>query len=176
MIINGLELFRLAPIKNMVAEKKIFNGRSYGLSEIGYDIRLKQKVVFHPNKYEPTKRFKNLLIKPNEGTNFCLASAIEEFDMPNNLMGVVHDKSTNIREGIQVFNTVIEPGWKGFLTLEIAFHGNKPITLEAGTPIAQVIFHEIKEPREYKGKYQNQEDRPVEAIYESKEFRNESLK
>ena len=175
MIINGLELFRLAPIKNMVAEKRTFNGRSYGLSEVGYDIRLKQKVVFHPNKYEPTKRFKNLLIKPpyiqvGENTyldsNFCLASTIEEFDMPINLMGVVHDKSTNIREGIQVFNTVIEPGWKGFLTLEIAFHGNKPITLEAGTPIAQVVFHEIKEPREYKGKYQNQGDRPVEAIYE----------
>lgn len=170
MIINGLELFRLAPIKNMVTEKKIYMGRSYGLSEVGYDIRLKQKIVFSPMKY-----FDGEVILPSvlvEGknieraTNFCLASSIEEFDMPNNLMGVVHDKSTNIRKGIQVFNTVIEPGWKGFLTLEIAFHGNKPITLEAGTPIAQVVFHEIKEPREYKGKYQNQEDKPVEAIYE----------
>lgn len=180
MIINGLDLFQKAPIKKMINEKRIHKGRSYGLSEVGYDIRLKQKIVFNPysyaidmgwsypqqvhtiDLYENELASNSTLIKGN----FCLASSIEEFNMPNDLMGVVHDKSTNVREGIQVFNTVIEPGWKGFLTLEIAFHGNKAITLEAGTPIAQVIFHQVLNPTEYKGKYQNQEDKPVEAIYE----------
>lgn len=175
MVINGKTLLELSPIKDMVDSKKISNGRSYGLSEIGYDIRLKQKIEYVPNSAW-SRRGKDgkhglwldsLRVDGQFDTgNFCLASAIEEFDMPNNLMGVVHDKSTNIREGIQVFNTVIEPGWKGFLTLEIAFHGNEAITLEAGTPIAQVVFHEIAEPAEYKGKYQNQEDKPTEAKYE----------
>lgn len=168
MVINGLRLFQLAPIKNMEAEKKVFNGRSYGLAEVGYDIRLKQDI-----KFDPDGNFIGEMIYPTVQVgglvttgNFCIASSIEEFEMPPNLMGVVHDKSTNIREGIQVFNSIIEPSWRGFLTIEIAFHGNKPIVLEAGTPIAQVVFHEIAEPAEYKGKYQNQEDKPVEAIYE----------
>lgn len=169
MIINGKSLLELAPIKNMETSKKVFNGRSYGLAEVGYDIRLKQDIKFDPNgnfigeMIYPTVQVGGLVTTGN----FCLASAIEEFDMPDNLMGVVHDKSTNIREGIQVFNTVIEVGWKGFLTLEIAFHGNKPITLEAGTPIAQVVFHEVLNPAKYEGKYQNQEDMPVKAILEN---------
>ena len=169
MVINGKSLLELAPIKNMESSKKVFNGRSYGLSEVGYDIRLKQTVFFYP--YQGMKG--NTMVhqiavgdNPIEDGNFCLASSIEEFQMPDNLVGIVHDKSTNIREGIQVFNTVIEPGWTGFLTLELAFHGNKPITLKAGTPIAQVIFSEIMNPIKYEGKFQNQPDMPVSAIFE----------
>lgn len=172
MVINQRKLLELAPIKNMLMTKERIHGRSYGLAEVGYDIRLKQNVLFEPYRVWRSMGkdglWENLVTVDGESDtgNFCLASAIEEFDMPNNLVGVVHDKSTNIREGIQVFNTVIEPGWKGFLTLELAFHGNKTVILKAGTPIAQVIFHEIAEPISYTGKYQNQEDKPVEALYE----------
>lgn len=173
-IVNGSKLMELAPIKNM-HDKAISHGRSYGLSHAGYDIRLKQKIVFNPSYYNDWSDSKyprvalsgehGDIISTSEG-RFCLASAIEEFDMPNNLAGIVHDKSTNARLGISVFNTVIEPNWKGFLTLEIVFHGNEPITLEAGTPIAQVIFHSLTETSEYNGKYQNQKDMPVVAISE----------
>lgn len=173
MSINQHSLLKAAPIKDMLRTKERSNGRSYGLSEVGYDIRLKQRVVF-----EPYSAWKSLGIREGvwihtvtvdtdsiEG-NFCLASSIEEFQMPDNIVGIVHDKSTNIREGIQVFNTVIEPGWNGFLTLELAFHGNKKVVLEAGTPIAQVIFSEIMIPIKYEGKFQNQPDMPVGAIFE----------
>jgi hypothetical protein len=30
-----------------------------------------------------------------------------------------------------------------------------------------VIFHQVAEEARYRGKYQNQEDRPVDAIFES---------
>jgi dCTP deaminase len=65
-----------------------------------------------------------------------------------------------------VFNTVIEPGWKGFLTLELVYHGQDELHIPAGSGIAQVIFHEISVPAQYEGKYQNQEDRPVEAEFQ----------
>jgi dCTP deaminase len=71
-----------------------------------------------------------------------LASAIEEFDMPNNLIGIVHDKSTWARRGLSVFNTVIESGWKGFLTLELVYHGDEELIIPAGAGIAQVMFHQ----------------------------------
>ena len=34
-------------------------------------------------------------------------------------MGIVHDKSTWARRGLVVQNTVIEPGWHGYLTIEV---------------------------------------------------------
>jgi len=98
-----------------------------------------------------------------EGTRFTLASAIEEFDMPNNLLGIVHDKSSWARKGLSVFNTVIEPGWKGFLTLELVFHGNERVIIQHGSGIAQVIFHQLENPSAYNGKYQNQPNQPVRA-------------
>jgi dCTP deaminase len=93
-----------------------------------------------------------------------LASAIEEFDMPNNLIGIVHDKSTWARRGLSVFNTVIESGWKGFLTLELVYHGDEELIIPAGAGIAQVMFHQTMESRGYSGKYQNQSDKPTPAI------------
>ena len=102
--------------------------------------------------------------KANEG-RFTIASAIEEFQMPDHLVGVVHDKSTWARLGVSVFNTVIEPGWNGFLTLEIVFHGNQNLVIPAGAGIAQVIFSDLIEFADYgNGKYQNAADRPQEAI------------
>ena len=56
------------------------------------------------------------------------------------------------------------PGlWKGFLTLELVYHGSKELRIPAGSGIAQVIFHETQCLARYSGRYQNQEDNPVPA-------------
>ena len=172
MIRNGSSLFHAPyrPIKNMAPKKLNSGGASYGLSEAGYDIRLKQDIRFNPALFHmtgsmvrgPQHWIDDGPLKPG---NFCLASAMEEFHMPLNLVGIVHDKSTWARKGLSVFNTVIEPGWKGFLTLELVYHGSEDLMLPAGTGIAQVIFHQITDPIAYDGKYQNQEDRPVDSIF-----------
>lgn len=161
MVINGVELLLHSPIKEMLTEKHREHGVSHGLAEVGYDIRLKQDVIFYQSYVQintPGQQAEYV-----EG-NFTLASAMEEFEMPSTLMGIVHDKSTWARRGLSVFNTVIEPGWKGFLTLELVCHGTKPLHLPAGCGIAQVIFHRLSHHAEYEGKYQNQEDRAVSAI------------
>lgn len=130
----------------MVPCKGRSNGVSYGLAEAGYDIRIKQSVTLHPFK------------------RFSLASSIEHFNMPNDHVAIVHDKSTWARRGLSVFNTVIEPGWRGYLTLELVYHRWWPLHIPAGAGIAQVLFHRVSEPASYNGKYQNQADRPVSAI------------
>ena len=157
MIINGSALLEYAPIKGMINEKRREYGVSWGLSEAGYDIRSKQSIWFRPDGGVVVDD------KYQDG-NFTLASAIEEFQMPNNLVGIVHDKSTWARQGLSVFNTVIENGWKGFLTLELVYHGREGLHIPAGAGIAQVIFHQTMMPASYDGKYQNQADMPVEAI------------
>lgn len=148
MIINGRSLFSLRPLEPMIHEKQKEKGMSWGLSEAGYDIRIKDEVVLTP------------------WMRFSIASSLERFTMPDNLLGVVHDKSTWARQGLSVFNTVLEPAWQGWLTLELVYHGEGVLRIEAGSPIAQVLFHEVKHPAHYSGKYQNQPDEPVKAILE----------
>src|SRR5438045_553731 len=98
--------------------------------------------------------------------------------MPNDVMAIVHDKSTWARRGVAVQNTVIQPGSRGWLTLEITVHAWRFLRIRAGTPIAQLVFHRLEAPTErgYNGKYQNQRRGPQPAIFESNALiSNESL-
>ena len=160
-VINGKSLLLCSPIKHMRDRKVHEHGVSWGLGEAGYDIRIKQDIRFmHAGTAGPCTWVDG---EPHWG-RFTIASAIEEFDMPDNLMAIVHDKSTWARQGLSVFNTVIEPGWKGFLTLELVFHGSRELHIPAGAGIAQIVFHRLTDLAQYRGKYQGQDNRPVEAI------------
>ena len=114
-------------------------GMSYGLSQCGYDVRLAHDVW----------------VWPGWGR---LAVIIEYLSLPPDLCARVLDKSTNARRFIMVQNTIIEPGWRGYLTVEITRGLPWPILLRRGTPIAQIVFETLDQPTEspYDGKYQNQ--------------------
>ena len=163
MIINQNSLLGAAPIKNMLRTKEKAHGVSHGLSEAGLDIRIKQEIVFTPRK-----RFGDVDLITRDGVptsgRFTIASAIEEFQMPPYLVGIVHDKSTWARKGLSVFNTVIEPGFIGGLTLELVYHGSKELIIPAGSGIAQILFHQITNEASYKSKYQFQSTDPTPAI------------
>lgn len=163
MVVNGRALLMAAPIKNMLRTKVKEHGVSHGLAEVGYDIRLRQEVRFFTD--DDGKRWVSLDGKISTG-RFTLASTMEEFDIPNNLMGIVHDKSTWARQGLSVFNTVLEPGWRGGLTMELVHHGEDELLLPKGCGIAQVVFHELALVASYDGKYQDQSTDPVESIRE----------
>lgn len=122
---------------------------SFGLSSCGYDVRVAQDVTIAPGTFE-------------------LASTFEEFNMPDQLVGIVHDKSTWARKGLAVQNTVIEPGWRGYLTLELTNHSKETLYISEGDPIAQILFHILDKETEqpYTGKYQDQEKGPQEARFE----------
>lgn len=137
------------PMLSPFCERSVEHGMSYGLSVAGYDVRVAEDVTIGPGE-------------------FLLASTLEQFAMPNDVLAKVSDKSTWARRGIAVQNTVIEPGWRGFLTLEITNHGKQIIDIAAGMPIAQIIFHRLEAPAEnpYSGKYQNQAAGPQPARFE----------
>lgn len=164
MVVNGNSLYRSSQLLDVPDRKVSKHGVSYGLGEAGYDIRIKQDITFY--------RLFGLIpmVKVVDGKQvsrhfgkFTLASAIEKFNMSPSCVAIVHDKSTWARRALSVFNTVIEPGWKGYLTLELVYHGRKKLHIPAGSGIAQVLFHLVQEPANYNGKYQNQENKPVAA-------------
>lgn len=149
MIASAQTLRLLQPLYPF-EERNKFMGMSYGLSPAGYDIRVREFIYLEPQ-------------------GFTLASSVERFRMPNNLLGIVHDKSTWARKGLTVQNTVIEPGWAGYLTLELTNHAEEMITIQPYSPIAQIVFHLLDQPTEqpYSGKYQNQEAGPQPARLET---------
>lgn len=132
---------------------------SYGLSAAGYDLRLDDVVKTPYSHFQTAKRWR---LEPGE---FVLASAVEKFTMPTGVVGIVHDKSSWARRGLAVQNTVIEPGWTGWLTLELTNHGKETLMLYEGVGICQVLFHWLDEPTDqpYSGKYQNQSRGPQKA-------------
>lgn len=164
MVVNGQSLYRSSQLLDIPDHKISEHGVSYGLGEAGYDIRIKQDITFY--------RLFGLIpmVKIVDGNTttwqfgkFALASAIEKFNMSPSCVAIVHDKSTWARRALSVFNTVVEPGWKGYLTLELVYHGRKKLHIPAGSGIAQVLFHLVQEPAQYNGKYMNQENKPIAA-------------
>lgn len=154
MILSGQSIMERTGMVLPFEVRTKVHGMTFGCGPAGYDVRVAESVVLPPG-------------------GFMLASTMEEFLMPTDVLGVVHDKSTLARKGLAVQNTVLEPGWRGFLTLELTSHQPiwKPwrfIRLPAGAPIAQIIFHLLDQPTDmpYAGKYQNQKRGAQKPIME----------
>lgn len=147
-VLSDATLREIKPIDPFEERTKAF-GMTYGLGPAGYDIRSDQSITIPPG-------------------GFKLVSSMEQFDMPADVIAFVHDKSTWARLGLAVQNTVIEPGWRGYLTMELTNHSHNTINIERGMPLAQVIFHQLDQPttQKYAGKYQDQPAKPVQAIIE----------
>lgn len=146
MVVNSKVLIRHQPIWHMLDRKVDGERVSCGLGESGYDLRLAQDVHLRPWR------------------RFILASSLDYFQMPNCLMGLVVNKSTWARLGVDASATTnIEPGWYGYLTIELYYKRWKPLTIYAGEGICQVQFFYLTDKAEYKGKYQFQGKNPQEA-------------
>lgn len=143
---------------------------SYGLSSFGYDLRVADEFKVFTNVYNSVvdpKQFRpeafvdmctpECIIPPN---SFALARSVEYFQIPDNVLAFCIGKSTYARCGIIVNVTPFEPGWKGYVTIEISNTTPLPAKIYAGEGIAQVIFFEGIAPEityaDRKGKYMDQ--------------------
>lgn len=140
-------------------ERTVHKGMTFGLGPAGYDVRIAETVELGTQRTS---------LGTYSAPKAALASTMEHFTMPDDCVAYVKDKSTWARRFVLVQNTIIEPGWRGFLTLEITYDGDDGIVIEAGSPIAQIVFHKLDEPTEqpYRGKYQDQASGPQHAIME----------
>ena len=144
---------------------------SYGVSSYGYDVRVGNEfkvftnvfnTVVDPKQFDP-RSFVDMvadqcIIPPN---SFALASTIEYFRIPRDVLTVCLGKSTYARCGIIVNVTPFEPEWEGHVTIEISNTTPLPAKIYANEGIAQVVFFQSDEvcARSYKdkqGKYQRQ--------------------
>jgi dCTP deaminase len=71
----------------------------------------------------------------------ALVPTLEWVRLPENVIGTVTARSSWAREGLSIATaTLIEPGYEGIVTLELANLGEIPLTLYPGLRIAQIAF------------------------------------
>jgi dCTP deaminase len=144
---------------------------SYGLSSFGYDIRVGAEykvftdvygVVVDPKNFDVRSfvdiKADHCIIPPH---SFALASTVEYFRIPKDVLVVCVGKSTYARCGIIVNVTPLEPEWCGYLTLEISNTTPLPAKIYSNEGLAQLLFFQGNEVPENtyaskNGKYQNQ--------------------
>src|SRR5499425_1174301 len=145
---------------------------SYGVSSYGYDVRVGDEfkvftnvfnTVVDPKAFDP-RSFVDIkadvcIIPPN---SFALASTVEYFRVPRDILTVCLVKSTYARCGIIVNVTPFEPEWEGHVTIEISNTTPLPAKIYANEGIAQVLFFQSDEAcqtsyADRQGKYQGQQ-------------------
>jgi len=158
-------------IKPFVEKQTANKSISYGLSSYGYDARVSNEfkiftdvdsVIVDPKNFKQnsfvSRTSSECIIPPN---SFVLASTVEYFKIPKNILVICLGKSTYARCGIIVNVTPLEPGWEGHVTLEFSNTTPLPAKIYANEGVAQFIFLKGNELPDVtyadrKGKYMGQ--------------------
>lgn len=152
-------------IKPFNENKLIINGKSAGLSCASYDVRIDHDltlginpaIIFAKAHFGASDAELRMALLNNPPYQ-ALAFTVEDFCLPNDVSGQVSDKSSYARQFVSAFNTFIDPGFKGNLTIELVNHGTEPVIYERGDPLVQILFTALDTETEkpYCGKYQHQ--------------------
>src|SRR5688572_20361314 len=82
------------------------------------------------------------ILHPGE---FVLGSTRERVRLPDDLVARLEGKSSLGRLGLLIHSTAgyVDPGWDGYLTLELSNVANLPITIYPGMKIGQISFFRL---------------------------------
>jgi dCTP deaminase len=154
MIKSDIWIREMSTTKKMIdpfVERQDGKGKiSFGLSSYGYDMRVADEykvftnvhgTVVDPKNFD-SKAFVDIkgsecVVPPN---SFALARSLERFTIPRDVLAVCLGKSTYARCGIIINVTPLEPGWEGYLTIEISNTTPLPAKIYSNEGIAQLLF------------------------------------
>lgn len=107
------------------------------LNPAGYDLRSGDSVAIAPRGY-------------------ALAYSMEFLQMPTSMAGFLHLRSSLAREGVVGSFGLVDPGFKGQLTLPLANLSDRTISIRRGERIVQISFIWLSNlpERGYRGAYQ----------------------
>ncbi len=108
--------------------------------------RLYNRIILQPKR--------KFVLHPN---SFILAVTLEYISLPNDISCIIASRSSWGRLGLVVATaSVVQPGFKGCLTLELCNLSESPIVLYPGLPVGQLVFNQVKWKEEeaiYAGRY-----------------------
>jgi dCTP deaminase len=112
------------------------------------------------------------ILHPGE---FVLGATRERIRLPEDLVARLEGKSSLGRLGLLIHSTAgyVDPGWNGYLTLELSNVANLPITIYPGMKIGQISFFRLSTPAERpygstetRSKYQGQRGPTASRFFE----------
>jgi dCTP deaminase len=108
------------------------------LNPAGYDLRCSKTVVLKPKQY-------------------MLVATLETVELGLNVTAFLHIRSSLAREGLIGSFAVVDPGFRGQLTLNLHNVSDKEVILNEGERIVQIVFHSLGSTAKkgYNGSYQN---------------------
>jgi len=88
---------------------------------------------------------KSFILAPGD---FVLATTIESFQLPDDLLARLEGRSSLGRLGIVVHSTasVFEPGWRGKVVMELGNLGKMPVALYPGMRVCALTFETLSSP------------------------------
>ena len=104
----------------------------------GYDLGAAEDVVIDPGKQK-------------------LVATFERVELPSSLLGILHLRSSFAREGLVASLALVDPGFRGQLTVSLVNIGRKPVRIARRERFLHLTFIGLasQAERPYNGKYQN---------------------
>jgi len=140
-------------IRRLTRESKLIENCKFKdcLSPASYELRV--------GSYSEMGQRKDLL--PGEfleipSCSFVLLGTIEQVRLPLDILGMMYLRSTYARLGLMPwFQGLVDPGYKGFLTVVLHNPMPEPIIVSHGQRICHLVFEKLLEPAErgYSGSY-----------------------
>jgi len=138
----------------------------------------------HPNRDDEVNEYvtetyveegEEFILHPGD---FVLGTTRERVEIPADLLATVEGRSSLGRLAVVIHATagIVDPGYKGQITLELSNLGTAPVALTPGMRVSQLIFTELKQAahRPYGtdrgSKYQNQVGPQASRIGDDPEF------
>jgi dCTP deaminase len=118
-----------------------------------------------------TKHFVNFhepfYLHPQE---LVLGATLEYLRLPTSVAAVVTSRSRWGRAGLNIATaTAVHPGFSGAITLELVNHGEVPLVLYPGIPIAQLVLYDCQGATAYLGEMANRTDAHYAQVADSQQ-------
>jgi len=108
------------------------------LNPAGYDLRLATEVTLEASEHR-------------------LVATLENVELGDELVGGLHIRSSMAREGILASLALVDPGFRGQLTISLFNSGKRAVRLRAGERFVQLTVMRLgrKAASRYEGRYQD---------------------
>jgi dCTP deaminase len=97
---------------------------------------------------------RNIRLRPKQQS---LVASIERVELSNRIVGILHLRSSLAREGLFASLALVDPGFRGQLTVSLYNTGDSAVNLAKGERFIQLSLLRLGKPaiKEYTGRYQN---------------------
>jgi dCTP deaminase len=128
-----------AHLKQLV-DKGDLNIDPYNASRVtpaGYDLGATESITLNPGDQK-------------------LVATYERIGLPRNLLGLLHLRSSFVREGLIAGLALVDPGFRGQLTVSLINAGKASVKIAKGEPFLQLTLVELTSDAQipYVGRYQ----------------------